>query len=245
MGGLDVDLERDEVLGADRPPRGRELPTGYVARPSPVTTGSSPCATGWPDPAPLIQSPTPTSPVDESHRDSGWWPTVMLCSLVPSLGEELVADLGIVLGEDAARYQSVATVARASASGSRLASAPGCRGGRRAGDDPLGDHRRTRFRRSPPVPAPAAWSQSMSRGRSSEAACDGPGTARAFSRGDAPRSASRSSSSTWRVLTGRTRTTGRGPSPKVSTTRTRGPVGGGQREFTRRGRHAGAGRRAP
>lgn len=109
--GLDVDLERDEVLGADRPPRGRELPTGYVARPLAgddweQSLRNEVAGSGAADPA--AYADFARRRIASRQRMVAHGDAVFVGAFV---GEELVADLGIVLGEDAARYQSVATVA--------------------------------------------------------------------------------------------------------------------------------------
>ncbi|MFN8214077.1 MAG: GNAT family N-acetyltransferase [Candidatus Nanopelagicales bacterium] len=109
--GLDVDLERDEVLGADRPPRGRELPTGYVARPLAgddweQSLRNEVAESGAADP--VAYADFARRRIASRQRMVAHGDAVFVGAFV---GEELVADLGIVLGEDAARYQSVATVA--------------------------------------------------------------------------------------------------------------------------------------
>ena len=109
--GLDIDLERDEVLGADRPPRGRELPTGYVARPLAgddweQSLRNEVAESGAADP--VAYADFARRRIASRQRMVAHGDAVFVGAFV---GEELVADLGIVLGEDAARYQSVATVA--------------------------------------------------------------------------------------------------------------------------------------
>ena len=109
--GLDVDLERDEVLGADRPPRGRELPTGYVARPLAgddweQSLRNEVAESGAADP--VAYADFARRRIASRQRMVANGDAVFVGAFV---GEDLVADLGIVLGEDAARYQSVATVA--------------------------------------------------------------------------------------------------------------------------------------
>ncbi len=109
--GLDVDLERDEVLGADRPPRGRELPTGYVARPLAgddweQSLRNEVAESGAADP--VAYADFARRRIASRQRMVVHGDAVFVGAFA---GEELVAYLGIVLGEDAARYQSVATVA--------------------------------------------------------------------------------------------------------------------------------------
>lgn len=108
--GLDVDLERDEVLGADRPPQGPDLPPGYVARPLAgddweQSLRNEVAESGAAD---------PVAYADFARRRiasrQGMVADGVAVFVGAFAGEELVADLGIVLCEDAARYQSVATV---------------------------------------------------------------------------------------------------------------------------------------
>jgi GNAT superfamily N-acetyltransferase len=108
--GHDVAIERDEVLVSDVPPTGRDLPPGYHARPLAgadweQSIHNEVAGSGASD----VQAYT-----DFARRRALSRRRMVAdgsaCFFGAFSGEELVAELGIVLCEAGARYQSVATV---------------------------------------------------------------------------------------------------------------------------------------
>lgn len=109
--GMDVDVECDEVLGADQPPRGRELAPGYVARPLEGDDWEQSLRN---EVAESGASDVGAYEVFARRRIASRQAMVAAGDALfvgAFAGEDLVSDLGIVLCEDAARYQSVATLA--------------------------------------------------------------------------------------------------------------------------------------
>ncbi|MCB0898226.1 MAG: GNAT family N-acetyltransferase [Actinobacteria bacterium] len=108
--GLGVDVERDEVLVATEVPAGRDLPVGYVARPltgddweqslrNEIAGSQTQDMAAYAD---FARRRIDSRQSMAAHGEAAFFGVFA--------GEELVAELGIVLCDDGARYQSVGTV---------------------------------------------------------------------------------------------------------------------------------------
>ncbi|HRY09667.1 MAG: GNAT family N-acetyltransferase [Actinobacteria bacterium] len=108
--GLGVDIEHDEVLASDEPPTGRALPTGYSSRPLfgedwKQSLRNEVAESGAGDVAAYVDFARRRNASRQSMVANG-----DACFFGAFFGEQLVAELGIVLCDGLARYQSVATV---------------------------------------------------------------------------------------------------------------------------------------